>query len=79
MAPTNNVWKRALRPAVLWHKGRGSEHLRGSEGASMDVSLHQDIERRLAQLERENGQLRWAVVSILIVAGMVLGSELFRV
>ena len=45
----------------------------------MDVSLHQDIERRLAQLERENGQLRWAVVSILIVAGMVLGSELFRV
>jgi len=44
----------------------------------MDVSLHQDIERRLARLERDNGQLRWAVASLLIVAGMVLGSRLFH-
>ena len=45
----------------------------------MDVSLHQDMERRLARLERENRQLRWAVASALIAAGMVLGSQLFPV
>jgi hypothetical protein len=45
----------------------------------MDVSLYQDIERRLVRLERENRRLRWAVASALIAAGMVLGSQLFPV